>query len=30
MAKRKNYPISNAQNSIVRSILNNISETKKG
>lgn len=26
MAKRKNYPISNAQNSIVRSILNNISE----
>lgn len=26
MAKRKNYPISNAQNSIVRSVLNNISE----
>ena len=26
MAKRKNYPISNAQNSIVRSVLNSISE----
>lgn len=26
MAKRKNYSISNAQNSIVRSVLNNISE----